>query len=156
MITKLLYGIGLPWCELTRLNVTMDQFIDFCILSGCDYCDTLKGPSTAIKMLIQHGSLEKVHRSLVLAQQNPVAFIILGSLATVPANFRYQAAREFFKDMKLYIVHVLGMKTIETKKPPIRKAAVDTSIVDFEFKEPDWEGLTAFLVKAPIVELGLQ
>ena len=21
----------------------MDQFIDFCILCGCDYCDTLKG-----------------------------------------------------------------------------------------------------------------
>merc|ERR1712195_209820 len=39
---------------LEQLNVTMDQFIDFCILSGCDYCDTLKGvgPSTAIKMLM--------------------------------------------------------------------------------------------------------
>merc|ERR1719243_412001 len=28
---------------LEQLNVSMDQFIDFCILSGCDYCDTLKG-----------------------------------------------------------------------------------------------------------------
>ena len=28
---------------LRRLNVSMDQFIDFCILCGCDYCDTLKG-----------------------------------------------------------------------------------------------------------------
>ncbi|CAE8581033.1 unnamed protein product [Polarella glacialis] len=98
---------------LQQLNVTMDQFIDFCILSGCDYCDTLKGvgPSTAIKMLIQHGSLEKVLE-------------VLGP-DKVPANFRYQAAREFFKECE----------------------AVDTSIVDFEFKEPDWEGLTAFLVK---------
>merc|ERR1712070_330394 len=47
---------------LEQLNVTMDQFIDFCILSGCDYCDTVKGigPQTAIKLLLQHGSLEKV------------------------------------------------------------------------------------------------
>merc|ERR1712048_1002779 len=28
---------------LEQLNVTMDQFIDFCILCGCDYCDTIKG-----------------------------------------------------------------------------------------------------------------
>merc|ERR1712187_1070727 len=40
---------------LEQLNVTMDQFIDFCILCGCDYCDTIKGggPSTAIKLIIQ-------------------------------------------------------------------------------------------------------
>merc|ERR1711972_365614 len=46
---------------LEQLNITMDQFIDFCILSGCDYCDTLKGvgPATAIRLLIQHGTLEK-------------------------------------------------------------------------------------------------
>merc|ERR1719356_1128886 len=47
---------------LEQLNVSMDQFIDFCILSGCDYCDTLKGvgPSTAIRLVLQHGCLEKV------------------------------------------------------------------------------------------------
>lgn len=24
----------------------MDQFIDMCILSGCDYCDSIKGSTT--------------------------------------------------------------------------------------------------------------
>merc|ERR1711904_348458 len=40
---------------LQQLGVTMDQFIDFCILSGCDYCETIRGvgPSTAIKLLMQ-------------------------------------------------------------------------------------------------------
>lgn len=28
---------------LKELDLTMDQFIDFCILCGCDYCDRLKG-----------------------------------------------------------------------------------------------------------------
>merc|ERR1740123_2182229 len=98
---------------LEQLNVTMDQFIDFCILSGCDYCDTLKGvgPSTAIKLLIQHGSLEKVLE-------------VLGP-EKVPENFRYQAARDFFKECE----------------------SVDPSTVDFEFEDPDVEGLTKFLVE---------
>merc|ERR1711972_385280 len=71
---------------LEQLNLTMTQFIDFCILSGCDYCDTLKGigPSTAIRLLMQHGSLENVLE-------------VLGP-EKVPQNFRYQAAREFFQE----------------------------------------------------------
>ncbi|XP_042441446.1 flap endonuclease 1-A-like [Zingiber officinale] len=28
---------------LEELRFTMDQFIDLCILSGCDYCDNIKG-----------------------------------------------------------------------------------------------------------------
>merc|ERR1711953_1093204 len=71
---------------LEQLNVTMDQFIDFCILCGCDYCDTIKGvgPSTAIKLIMQHGSLEKV-----LENTEP---------EKIPKNFNYQAARDFFRE----------------------------------------------------------
>jgi flap endonuclease-1 len=99
---------------LEQLNITMDQFIDFCILSGCDYCDTLKGvgPSTAIKMIMQHGSIEKVLEQPEMAEK-------------VPANFRYQAARAFFQECE----------------------AVDTANIDFKFTEPDFEGLTKFLVE---------
>lgn len=97
---------------LEQLNVTMEQFIDFCILSGCDYCDTLRGigPSTAARLLAQHGSIEEVLKTL-----DP---------EKIPANFRYQAARDFFKECE----------------------AVDTTTVEFEWKEPDIEGLTKFLV----------
>merc|ERR1719408_1227715 len=64
---KTIFEVELP-VALEQLGVTMDQFIDFCILCGCDYCDTIKGvgPSTAIKLIIQHGSLEKVLESLDL------------------------------------------------------------------------------------------
>merc|ERR1719316_1116229 len=72
---------------LEQLNITMDQFIDFCILSGCDYCDTIKGvgQTTAIKLLIQHGSIEKVIEHL-----NP-------QRSPVPARFPYKEARDYFK-----------------------------------------------------------
>merc|ERR1719316_1798308 len=100
---------------LEQLNITMDQFIDFCILSGCDYCDTLKGvgPSTAIKLIIQHGSIEKV-----LEYIDPEKI-------PVPENFRYQAARDFFRECE----------------------AVDTKSVEFTFADPDVEGLEKFLVE---------
>jgi len=98
---------------LEQLNISMDQFIDFCILCGCDYCDTLKGvgPSTAIRLVMQHGSLEKVLENT--------------DNDKVPQNFNYQAARDFFKECE----------------------AVDTSSVQFEFTDPDFEGLTKFLVE---------
>jgi len=98
---------------LEQLNLTMEQFIDFCIMSGCDYCDTLKGigPSTAIKLIVQHGSLEKVLENLEPEK--------------VPKNFNYQVARDFF----------------------LACEAVDTSTVDFEFKEPDFAGLEKFLIE---------
>merc|ERR1712217_892779 len=62
------------------------------------------------RLLLQHGTLEKVIEDL-------------GS-DKVPANFRYQTARDFFKECE----------------------AVDTTKVEFEFKDPDIEGLTTFLV----------
>merc|ERR1719324_1353322 len=100
---------------LQQLGVTMEQFIDFCILCGCDYCDTLKGigPSTAIKLILQHGSIEKILEEID-AEKTPV-----------PANFRYQIARDLFKECE----------------------AVPMEGLNFEWKDPDVEGLKKFLIE---------
>jgi flap endonuclease-1 len=84
---KPIYEVDLK-TALQQLNISMDQFIDLCILCGCDYCDHLKGigPSTAIKLLIQHGTLEKILETLDPAKM------------PVPENFRYQIARQFFNE----------------------------------------------------------
>ena len=39
-----------------------DQFVDLCILLGCDYVDKIKGigPKKAIEMVRKHGSIEDV------------------------------------------------------------------------------------------------
>jgi len=44
------------------LGVTHDQFVDLCILLGCDYCDNIRGigPKTALKLIREHGSIEKI------------------------------------------------------------------------------------------------
>jgi flap endonuclease-1 len=51
---------------LDGFEMTNDQFIDVCILAGCDYCDTIKGvaATTAFKLIKQHGNLEEVLKNV--------------------------------------------------------------------------------------------
>lgn len=47
---------------LQELDVNMEQFIDMCILCGCDYASNIRGIGAvrALSLIKQHGSLEKV------------------------------------------------------------------------------------------------
>lgn len=40
----------------------MEQFVDLCIMLGCDYCPTIRGigPKKAFDLIIQHKSIENV------------------------------------------------------------------------------------------------
>lgn len=40
---------------LEGLNLTMDQFIDLCILSGCDYCESIRGIFSSIFICMMLG-----------------------------------------------------------------------------------------------------
>ena len=44
------------------LELTHAQFVDLCIMMGCDYCDTIRGigPKTALKLIREHGNIETV------------------------------------------------------------------------------------------------
>eukprot|EP01119_Soliformovum_irregulare_P024843 TRINITY_DN9014_c0_g1_i1.p1 TRINITY_DN9014_c0_g1~~TRINITY_DN9014_c0_g1_i1.p1 ORF type:complete len:329 (-),score=94.31 TRINITY_DN9014_c0_g1_i1:57-899(-) len=72
---------------LTSLNMTQDQFIDLCILLGCDYTPTIKGvgPKRAIEGIQKYGDIETMIKHL-------------DSKFTVPPNFNYEAARRIFKN----------------------------------------------------------
>lgn len=110
---KQIYEVNLA-VALEQLDITMDQFIDFCILCGCDYTESLKGigPQTAIRLVLQHGSLEKILETLDTTK------------TPLPANFRYQAAREFFRECE----------------------SVDPN-TELTWSEPNLEGLKKFLVE---------
>lgn len=73
---------------LQDLELTMDQFIDLCILCGCDYCDTIKGigAQTALKLVRQHGSLESVLENLNKDRYQ------------IPDSWPFQEARQLFKE----------------------------------------------------------
>ena len=48
------------------LGLSYDQFVDLCILLGCDYCDTIRGvgPKTALKLVREHKCIEEILKSL--------------------------------------------------------------------------------------------
>lgn len=47
---------------LEELDMPMEQFIDLCMLLGCDYLDPIKGvgPKKALKLIREHKSLDQV------------------------------------------------------------------------------------------------
>jgi flap endonuclease-1 len=73
---------------LQGLDFTMDQFIDLCILLGCDYCDSIRGigPSRAVQLLKDYGSIEGVLKSL-----DPKKY-------KIPEDWPYEEARKLFQN----------------------------------------------------------
>jgi flap endonuclease-1 len=64
---------------LEGMELTMDQFIDLCILCGCDYTTKIKGvgPVNALKLIKKHGLIE--------------------NFPEIPPDFNYILARKLFK-----------------------------------------------------------
>lgn len=73
---------------LEDLGLSQDEFIDLCILLGCDYCDSIKGigPKRAIDLVRQHRSIEEILKH-VDSKKHPI-----------PEDWKYKEARELFKN----------------------------------------------------------
>ncbi|KAI9707053.1 MAG: Elongation of fatty acids protein 2 [Candelina mexicana] len=105
---------------LAGLNMEKAQFIDLCILLGCDYVDPVPkiGPNTALKLIREHKTLEAVVASITSDPK---------SKYKLPDDWPYADARELF-------FH-----------PDVRQA--DHPDCDFKWEAPDIEGLVKFLVQ---------
>lgn len=102
---------------LEELELSMDQFIDMCILCGCDYCDTIRGigPQTALKLIKQHKNIEGVLESLKEKER-----------FQIPDPWPFERARELFRRPVV--------------NPPV-------TISEFKWNSPDEEGLKKFLIE---------
>lgn len=102
---------------LEGLEMELNQFIDLCILLGCDYVDPIKGigPKVALNLVREHKTLEKV-----------VEYIRKTEKFTIPEDWPFQDARMLFLE------------------PDVRPA--DHEDCDFKWEAPDVEGLVQFLV----------
>ena len=71
---------------LEGFEMDKNQFIDLCILLGCDYCDKIRGigPKNAIKLIQEHKSIEKILENI-----DTKKFV-------VPENWVYEGARNLF------------------------------------------------------------
>jgi flap endonuclease-1 len=92
---------------LEGLGLTREQFIDLCILCGCDYTDKIGGigPVRALSLIQKHGSIEKVLENL-----DPSKY-------KIPEPFPYEEARRLFKEPE-----VLAGAAV----PPVKWSAPDT------------------------------
>ncbi|CEM31007.1 unnamed protein product [Vitrella brassicaformis CCMP3155] len=104
---------------LEDLKLTMDEFIDFCILCGCDYCDSIKGigPVTAHKLVQQHHSIENIIKHMKKEK---------GDKFVLPDNFPFEEARNMFKDPQVAEGDELG---------------------EFKWADPQYEELKTWLVE---------
>eukprot|EP00941_MAST-03F_sp_MAST-3F-sp1_P003045 g3045.t1 len=100
---------------LEGLDLTMDQFIDVCILSGCDYSKSIRGigPKKAHDGIVKYGSIEK----------------FLDHLDTK----KYKPADDFMENLP---------KVRELFKNPLVTNGDD---VKLEWKDADEEGVVAYL-----------
>ncbi|KAI5298561.1 Elongation of fatty acids protein 2, partial [Ascosphaera atra] len=103
---------------LEGLGMERVQFIDLCILLGCDYLDPIPkvGPNTALKLIREHGTLEKV---VEFIKEDPKQRYVL------PEDWPYQDARDLFLE------------------PDVR--AADDPLCDFKWSPPDVENLVKYL-----------
>jgi len=87
-------------------EITMEQFIDICILLGCDYSETIKGIGIkkAWQFIKEYNSIENILKNIDKKYE-------------VPKNFRYKDARNYFLNLKYNDV---DNNTFKLKKPNIK------------------------------------
>ncbi|KAK9695824.1 XPG I-region [Popillia japonica] len=76
---------------LNGLDVSRKEFIDLCILLGCDYTDSIKGigGKRAIELLKKHRSIETILDNIDKSKYLP------------PEEWNYEGARKLFEDPEI-------------------------------------------------------
>lgn len=106
-LEKTLQGLGLE---------NQDEFIDLCILMGCDYCDSIRGIAgkKGLELIKKYKTIEKIVENLPNKDGVP------------KDDWPYERARQLFKD------------------PEVIKSD-DISEADLKIKDIDEEGMVKFL-----------
>lgn len=71
---------------LEAFEMKHEEFIDLCILLGCDYCDSIKGigPKRAVELIKQYRNLDTILEKIDTKKYSP------------PENWNYKEARRLF------------------------------------------------------------
>lgn len=91
---------------LSLLGLNFAEFVDLCLLLGCDYTSTIKGIGqvNALRLIKKHKNIEEIIESI---ENDPV----LKEKYIIPQDFNYLAAREYFMNPDVNGKHI-------AKSPP--------------------------------------
>lgn len=84
---------------LEKIGMDMNMFVDFCILSGCDYTDTINqiGPVTSFNLIKKYGNIEEV----------------IKKIDSNVENFDYAVARKIFTEFDYTLPEKFAIKKVE-------------------------------------------
>ncbi|TKR95343.1 hypothetical protein L596_009524 [Steinernema carpocapsae] len=119
---------------LREMDFTHEQFIDLCILLGCDYCPTIRGigPKRAFELMQQYGSIESILENIDTKKYVP------------PENWKFAEARQLFLKPEVSEGDVV---TLEWKSPDT-EGIVAYMVGEKNFNEDRIRGALAKLQKS--------
>ncbi|XP_028649529.1 flap endonuclease 1 [Erpetoichthys calabaricus] len=85
---------------IQEMKLTQEQFIDLCILLGCDYCETIRGigPKRATDLVKQHGCIEEIIENIDTTKY------------PVPEGWLYKEARQLFLSPEVVDIDSVDLK----------------------------------------------
>ncbi|XP_011311489.1 flap endonuclease 1 isoform X1 [Fopius arisanus] len=106
---------------LEGMELTREEFIDFCIMLGCDYTGTIKGigPKRAIELIKTHKSIDKIIENID-SHKYPI-----------PDEWNYRQARQLFLEPEVTNTDEIELKWNE----PDEEALVKFLCGDKQFDE---------------------
>ncbi|XP_033197847.1 flap structure-specific endonuclease 1 [Bombus vancouverensis nearcticus] len=96
---------------LEDLGLNHDEFIDLCIMLGCDYTSSIKGvgPKRAIELIKTHRSLEKIIENLDTKK------------FSIPEDWNYKEARLLFQEPEVTDPETIDLKWTEPNEEELVK-----------------------------------
>ncbi|NXK87671.1 FEN1 endonuclease, partial [Formicarius rufipectus] len=88
---------------LQDMQLTWEQFVDLCILLGCDYCASIRGigPKRAVELIREHKSIERIVQQLDTKKY------------PLPENWLHREAQKLFLEPEVIDPDVVELKWSE-------------------------------------------
>ncbi|XP_077177294.1 flap endonuclease 1 [Paroedura picta] len=88
---------------LQDMGLTQEEFVNLCILLGCDYCESIRGigPKRAVELIKQHKSIEKI-----VQQIDTKKF-------SLPENWLHREAQQLFLEPEVVDPEAVELKWSE-------------------------------------------
>ncbi|KAL5021164.1 hypothetical protein ScPMuIL_000319 [Solemya velum] len=100
---------------LEESGLSQDEFIDLCILLGCDYCESIRGigPKRAIELIKQYKSIDEILKHIDKKKY------------TVPEDWLYAEARKLFQAPEVKDPEEIDLKWSEPDEEMLLKFMVE-------------------------------